>query len=144
MADLTITAGNVRASDFAVRQRGIAGEAVSVGQAVYQDPADLRWKRADANVAACATAPLGVAVTSAAAAGQDLVVVTYDPDFTPGATLSLSAAGDRGVYVLSANAGGIAPVGDLASTMYPIVLGLARSSTKMLLRPVQGPTALTV
>ncbi len=40
------------------------------------------------------------------------------------------------MYVLSGTAGGIAPMDDLAAGMYPVVLGVAYSTTKMALKIV--------
>jgi len=143
MADVTITPASFVASASAKKVTGTAGDAIAIGKMVYLDSTTNLWELADANVAACATAALGIAATESAASGQDITVVTEDIDLTPGGTLSLSAAADDGVYVLSATAGGIAPVGDLASTMYPIVLGVAKSTSKLIFKPLQGTAALT-
>lgn len=138
MADISVTATGVLGSTQAKRTTGIASAAIAVGKAVYLDSTTNKWTLADANVAACSTAVLGIAVSESKADGQDIVVVTEDPDFTPGATLSLSGAGDDAVYVLSATAGGIAPVTDLVAGMYPIVLGVAKSANKLIFKPLQG------
>lgn len=79
----------------------------------------------------------GIALNGASV-NQALRVAREDSDFTPGFTLSLSGAADDGVYVLSGTAGAIAPVGDLVAGMYPVVLMVAKSTTKAYLKIVGG------
>lgn len=143
MADISVTAGNVLAGSNAKTKKGTAGATVTAGQPVYEDSSDnFSLKPADANASAAAAKAVGIALHGASD-GQPLEYVYEDDDFTPGATLSLSVAADSGVYVLSGTAGGIAPVGDLASTMYPVILGVAKSTSKMILKIIYGSAALT-
>lgn len=141
-ADVSITAASVLASSSAKFQDGIAGASITRGQLVYADAADSgKIKLADANVAA-AKGVLGMAYSDAAS-GQHVRVILEDPDLTVGGTLSITAPG--GVYVLSATAGGIAPTADLASGSYPVVVLVAKSTTKAIFAPkgLQGSAALT-
>jgi hypothetical protein len=143
MADISVTAANVLAGANAKKRTGIAGATITAGQVLYEDSSDSnKLKLADANASALTAKVAGIALHGAAT-GQPITFVEEDDDFTPGATLSLSAAADDGVYILSGTAGGIAPVGDLASGMYPVVLGVAKSSSKMILKIVRGTAALT-
>ncbi len=143
MSDVSITAANVIAGANAKKRTGRAGATITAGQVVYEDSSDSSdFKLADANASAATANPVGIALHGASD-GQPLTIVTEDDDFTPGGTLSLSAGADSGVYVLSGTAGGIAPVGDLASGMYPVILGVAKSATKMNLKIVRGTAALT-
>lgn len=143
MSDISVTAANVLAGPNAKKRTGIAGATITAGQALYEDSSDSnKLKLADANASATTAKCVGVALHGAAS-GQPITFVEEDDDFTPGATLSLSAAADDGVYVLSATAGGIAPVGDLASGMYPVIMGVAKSTSKMKLKIIQGTAALT-
>ena len=143
MSDVSITAANVVKGANAKTRRGRAGATITAGQVVYEDSSDsFDLKLADANASAATANPVGIALHGASD-GQPLEYVYEDDDFTPGGTLSLSAAADDGVYVLSGTAGGIAPIGDLASGMYPVILGVAKSTTKMNLQIVRGPAALT-
>ncbi|MCK6578105.1 MAG: hypothetical protein L6Q98_08390 [Anaerolineae bacterium] len=143
MSDVSITAANVLAGSNAKKATGTAGATITAGQVVYADGSDSgKFKLADANASAATANPVGVALHGAAS-GQPLTIVIEDDDFTPGGTLSLSAAADDGVYVLSGTAGGIAPVGDLASGWYPVILGVAKSASKMNLKIVRGTAALT-
>lgn len=141
MADITITAANVLASANAKKGFGVAGATITAGQALYSDAsASFKLKPADANVLASANC-VGIALHGASD-GQPLTYVFEDDDFSPGGTLSLSVAADSGIYVLSATAGGIAPMDDLAATMYPVVLGVAKSTTKLYLRITRGTAVL--
>ena len=143
MSDVSITAANVVAGANAKKRTGTAGSTITAGQAVYEDSSDsFKFKLADANASAATAKCVGIALHGASS-GQPLTIVEEDDDFTPGGTLSISAAADDGVYVLSGTAGGIAPVGDLASGWYPVVLGVAKSTTKMILKPIRGTAALT-
>lgn len=143
MSDVSITAANVLAGANAKKGRGIAGATITAGQTLYEDPSDsFKLKLADSNASSTTAKCVGIALHGASS-GQPIEYDIEDDDFTPGGTLSLSAAADDGVYVLSGTAGGIAPIGDLASGMYPVILGVAKSTTKMNLKIVRGTAALT-
>jgi len=143
MSDISITAANVVKGANAKTRRGRAGATITAGQTLYEDSSDnFDLKLADANASAATANCVGIALHGASD-GQPLEYVYEDDEFTPGGTLSISAAADDGVYVLSGTAGGIAPVGDLAAGMYPVILGVAKSTTKMNLKIVRGTAALT-
>jgi hypothetical protein len=142
MADISVTAANVVASANAKTRRGIAGATITAGQVLYEDGSDSnKLKLADCDATGGATNPVGIALHGAAA-GQPLEFVYEDDDFTPGATLSLSAAADTGVYVLSGTAGGIAPMDDLAAGDVPVILMVAKSTTKAVVKIVRAGAAL--
>src|SRR5215216_1090446 len=109
MADLSITAASVAQSTGATTSDGTAGATVTAGQPVYQDAADgNQWKPADGNASLAIATVIGIAL-HASLDNQPLRVQTGG-DIVIGATITVG-----GVYVLSATAGGIAPVADLAS-----------------------------
>lgn len=135
MADVTITAANVIPSANAVYQDGTAGATITAGQVVYRDSTDGKYKLADANASPATANAVGIAAHGASN-GQPLRVVIYDPDFTVGGTVA------KGVYVLSGTAGGIAPVADIVSGWYPVVVGVATSTTKMIVDLVRGTAAV--
>lgn len=138
MADISITAASVAASANAKKKRGIAGATITAGQPLYENGADAgKLYLADANASAQTAVVVGLALHGALA-GQPIEYVYEDDDYTPGATLSLSVAADSGVYVLSATAGGIGVMDDLAAGMYPVVLFVAKSTTKARLKIVAG------
>lgn len=143
MSDISITAGSVLKGANAKTASGTAGATITAGQTLYADSsASFVLKLADANASAATANCVGIALHGASS-GQPITYVYEDDDFTPGGTLSLSAAADDGIYVLSGTAGGIAPVGDVASGWYPVVLGVAKSTTKMALKIVRSTGVLT-
>lgn len=123
MADLSITAANVLARGGASIRHGVAGATITAGQVVYLDASDGIYKLADSNSGtAAARSPRAIALNGAST-GQPLAVQESGP-ITIGATLTAGVA-----YYLSGTAGGICPVADLASGMYPTLIGIASSTT---------------
>jgi hypothetical protein len=138
-ADITITAANLTPSTSAVTRDGIAGVAITAGQLVYKDTADNKIKLADANGAsALIRTPIGLA-SNTAGVGQNVRYIISDPDLTIGATVSNGAA-----YVLSATAGGIAPIADQTTGWYPCIVAIGISTTKVSFRAtgLRSSTAL--
>jgi len=112
MADLTITAASVAKSTGAVENKQyVAGETITAGQAVYLKSSDSKWWKAQADGTSAEADAIGIALNGAAA-GQPVSVQTAGA-ITIGATIAVGTT-----YVVSATAGGIAPVADLASTNY--------------------------
>ncbi len=123
MVDITITPANTIAGANAVTEQGRAGAAVTAGQVVYLDPADGLLKLADCNSGtAAARSPRGIAL-HAASINQPLLIQRSGP-LTLGATLVAGVA-----YYLSGTAGGIRPVADNIAGDFPVILGLATSTT---------------
>lgn len=130
MTDLSVTAGNVAAGPNAIIREGVAGVAITAGQTVYKnDQNNNRLHLADC-VASPQTANAAGIALHGASAGQPLKYVESDDDFTPGGTLVLGTP-----YVLS-EAGGIAPVADLAALDYLTFLMVPKTTTKARLRPL--------
>lgn len=128
-ADIAITAANLTPSSSAVTRDGIAGVAITAGQLVYKDTADNKIKLADANGAsALIRTPIGMA-SNTAGIGQNVRYIISDPDLTLGGTVSNGSA-----YVLSATAGGIAPIADQTTDWYPCIVAIGISSTKISFR----------
>lgn len=135
MPDLTITAANVIAQNGAQRQVGTAGVAVTAGQQVYLEAATQTYKLGDVNSATGEVrVPVGIAL-HAAAAGQPLVVCTSGP-LAIGATLVAGVA-----YFASGTPGGIRPAADNVTGDYPVLLGMALSTT-VLNVDIQAPGAV--
>lgn len=134
-ADVSVTAANVVPGSRARIVTGIAGATITAGQTLYLDSSTSTYKLADANASAATAAVVGIAV-SGAASGQYVSVNVEDDDFTPGFTLTTGT-----VYVLSATAGGIAPVGDLTTGHYPGIVLIAKSTSKAVLKIARGPVA---
>lgn len=136
MADLTITAANVSRGGNSNTLDGLAGETITAGQVVYKDSADGKFKLADCDSATAAVrSPIGIALNGAAD-GQPLQVLTSGP-VTIGATLTAGVA-----YYLSGTAGGIAPVADLATGDYPVIVGIATSASVLKVAFVEAGVAL--
>lgn len=121
MADLVITAADVLrgTSGGEIIESGVAGATVTAGQAIYRDTTTNTWLLADADGAAL-LAGIGttLAITlHAALAGQPITYIR-------GGSLGLGEILANGeIYVLSGTPGGIAPIGDLATGDYVVLIG---------------------
>lgn len=134
MADLSITATSVLASSAARRVVKDAASTVTAGQPVYLTTSGT-VAPADANDSTKASV-LGIA-ENGGATGQPISVVTKDPAFALGATVAI---GD--VLILSATAGGIAPVADATTGDFVTVLGVAVSTSAINLNPTAAGAAI--
>lgn len=79
--------------------------------AVYLKASDTRYWKADNNVTSAEAAVIGIALTGSSA-GQS-VNVQISGSITIGGTIAAATQ-----YIVSATAGGICPIADLASTQY--------------------------
>lgn len=126
MADITITAANVKKGAGAVIVHGILADAVTAGQALYR-LADGTYGLADSNGgSALHKRPAGIALNGGSA-GQPVAIQTagrihIGGTVTPGE-----------IYVLSGTAGGVAPEGDLASGMDVAILGVGYDADEIAL-----------
>ena len=139
MADLSITAANVKASSQATVLRQYPfGVTVTQGQVVYLD-ANNRWVLMDADAAATGNGvsdKRGIAL-NAASNTQPAEVAIKDPAFTIGATLTNGVS-----YYASPNAGGVEVIAAVGSANYPTFLGAAISTTQINLNPTAAGIAL--
>lgn len=126
MADLSITAADVYAADGAVsKQEYVAGATIAAGDVVYVDTANSNvLKLAQADGTALEATVKGIALCGAAT-GQPVVIATSG-DLDVGASLTVAA-----VYILSATAGKIAPVADLASSSFASIIGVATAADNL-------------
>lgn len=127
MADLSITATSVVAGVNAAKTTGIAGATITAGQLVYLDASDGRYKLADANGSGTAIKEVQGVALHGAASGQPLTIQRQGT-VTIGATVAVGT-----IYALSATAGGIAPVADLASGHVVSIVGVGASASAILL-----------
>jgi len=135
MADISITAANVKTGTGAAVTTGTAGGTITAGQPVYIDASDSnKIKAADANASAATAAAVGIALNGASA-NQPVSYCTRDSaGFTVGATLAI---GD--VLYVSNTAGGITVTpGDLTTGSYVVVLGIMTSTTLAKIQPLVG------
>jgi hypothetical protein len=139
MADLIITAANITPGSVSglspIKQTGTAGASITAGQAVYVNSSDGKVYLADSDLSAAAAAAVGVSL-HAALTGQPITYLTGGP-------LNFGAILTAGLYyVVSHNAGGIAPSADLASGWYSTLLMYAYSTSIGVVTPT--PTGIAV
>jgi hypothetical protein len=140
MADISITAGQVRPLNGAVIRRFTAGEAVTVGNAVYVHT-DGTVKKADADALASAQARgvvvgVGVAGATSAATGNAVDVVTHGP-----VALGTSGLTEGAVVYVSVTAGALDQTAPAASGDYPFIIGWAEADGVLYVQPeVKIPT----
>ena len=132
MADLVITASAITpgtATGFSFnRNTSIAGETITAGQSVYIKAADSKAWLADSNASVDTAAAVGISL-HAALAGQPIAYGTSGP-LNFGAIL---LAGKW--YVVSATAGGLAPIADLTTGWYSTVMFYGYSTSVGILMP---------
>ena len=125
MADLVITAAAVVAGTNTGKDSGTCGETITAGQAVFKSAITGKWMLADNNAAGLKV-PGGIALNSGAL-NQPLVIAKSGD-------LTMNAALTAGVdYFLSATPGGICPRADVITGMDVALLGLARSTTVLMI-----------
>lgn len=118
LADIAVKPGSFSARVAVVQ----FGEAVTQGQPVYQNATTQRYLKADANDTAAKAEAKGICLTKVAADGDYGVIITAGAiDF--GAALAVGQD-----YVVSTNAGGVAPSTDLGTGDYVTRLGTASAA----------------
>lgn len=135
MADLSITAANVKKGATAKVENGIAGETLTAGQTVYKEKATGKYKKSDADSATAEVRSVYGITLNGASADQPVQIVRNGP-LTAGATLVVATP-----YFLSATAGGICPAADLLTGAYPVFLGFAISASVLDVEIVEAGVA---
>lgn len=102
------------------------GATVALGNPLYLDTSDNKYKLADANASAVTANASCVAMTTGVDGDYGIVAISGSIEFV-GSTLAV------GVYVLGATAGSIVPETDLTTGDYLTQIGSATSTTVMLL-----------
>ncbi len=130
MGNLAITVTELIQGSQADITTGTSGAAITEGQVLYIDTTDSnRLRLADADASAATAVVAGISVSSCAAAAQS---VSYQHGGT--ITIGSSASVSRGeIYVLSGDAGGIAPEADLAGTDSVSILGVGNASDQIVI-----------
>jgi hypothetical protein len=138
MADITITASSVIPGANATIVNAVAGASIAAGDVLYKDTADNNtMKLADANGGtAIIRTVAGIAVCSAAA-GQRVSYVSEDDDLTLGS--ALFTVGD--IVILSATPGRLAPQADATTGWFKTILGIAKSTSKIIFKPLANSVA---
>lgn len=131
MADLSVTAANVLPGAGAMTEDGLAGATITAGQVCYRD-SDGTYKLADAD-GASSTIRTGRGIAlNGAAAGQP-VRIQRSGEITAGATLTPGTT-----YYLSGTPGGICPLADVGTGERWHIVGIAKSTTVMILSLVNS------
>ena len=122
MSDVVISTSNVQPGDNEPTTFGIAGaDFTQPGLLCYRDKADRdRIKKADALTLAKSQV-IGVNL-NAATTGQPVTIQT-DGEYQAGGALT-----EGQTYIVSTNAGGIAPITDLSTDSYVSIWGVATST----------------
>lgn len=122
MADLTVTAANVLASEGATVEQGKFGATLIAGKVVYRDETTKKYGLADSNGAAATRIVRGISLNGGGD-GQPGAIVRSGP-VNVGATLTPGLA-----YYLSDTPGGICPVADVGAGENVVLLGVALSAS---------------
>lgn len=120
--DISITAGNVAPDAGYQYLDTTAGATITAGQVCYIDTSNTAQKAI--TTSAITAAARGIALNGASS-GQPLRLMTAGT-ITIGGT---SVVGK--IYIVSATAGGVAPVTDTATTQFVTVIGIGVSATKI-------------
>lgn len=140
MANLTQTAANVAIGGASVPTRRVQyGEAISQGQPIYQSSADSKYYLSDANVEARASCD-AIALTPGGL--DEYGIVALPSNETDKSLVNLGATLVVGeTYVVSATAGAIAPIADLTTGDYPVILGSAKTASLLDFQVINPPAA---
>jgi len=132
MAAISITAASVVASAAAtIRREFTFAATVTAGQLVYLNSSN-QWALVDSDggLGTGINDLRGIALNGGAI-NQPAAVCTDDPDFTFGGTLS------NGGTIYGFTTAGAISFADVPTTAaYPVIVGLGKSTTKGLLRPM--------
>lgn len=126
MADLSITAANCVPVAGSPIGWGTSGTTITAGKAIYLEASSNTWKLADNNSATAEVRQATAIALTGSSSGQPIAYLTKGNLVTLGATMTAGVA-----YYLSDTPGGICPVADLASGEYPLIIGIATSTTVM-------------
>lgn len=133
MADLSITAANVGVKGRVATDIVQVGESVTQGQPAYYKNSDGKYYKTDANASTATAVATGVFLTAASTDGY--AILARSGPVNLGATLTVGET-----YVVSATAGGIAPIGDATTGWYVTILGVASSASQLELSIISSGT----
>jgi len=131
MADLTITAASVLFTSGR-KEHGVAGAAITAGQALYLDSTTSTLKLAQSDGTAAEVDAVGIAL-NAAGTGQTVVYAASGATINIGATTAKSTT-----YHVSTAAGGVAPQADV-STNRICRLGYATATDGTFVVDIRNP-----
>ena len=121
MADISVTGGSVIIGETGVQDHGIAGASITRGQTLYKDSSDSDKLKAAITTTAATAACVGIALNQASS-GQPLAYCRAGA-INPGGTVAVGT-----VYIVSLNAGGIAPITDVLTGQFVTVIGVGTAT----------------
>lgn len=124
MADLTVTATSV-VNSTCVQQVVLAGETITHGMALYLKSSDSKYWKAQHDGTAAEADCVAISLTGAAAS-QSMVIAKPGGLINVGATLTVGE-----IYMVSATAGGIAPIADIGAADYVSIIGYGSTTALM-------------
>lgn len=133
MADLTVVPANVKPGADLVTKRGIAGEAITAGQAVFK-ATDGEFELCEKDQAVEDAACVGVALANAAPLQPFEYGITGTIDMG-----SILAVGET--YIVGAGPGGLAPEADGVTGNFVTIVGVAISANNLKLGILQSGVA---
>ena len=126
MADIAITAANVKKGVGAVTKNVVYGGTITQGMVLYEKSSDSEWYAVDADDSIAAYTPLGIALTAGADGQPGIVQIAGE--ITAGGTLVAGSA----YYCSATTAGSFAADLPVAGD-YSTLVGIAKTTAIMLL-----------
>lgn len=128
MADITFLVTDCVPGTDVVIEHGWRGTTANIGDAVYRDSATNTWKQADNNsTTAEARQATGIAINTGRT-GHPITVARSGTLTCASAPLTAGTA-----YYLSDTPGAICPIADVGSGEYVCLVGIAKSTTELVL-----------
>lgn len=125
MADISVTAANVKTYSGATVKGGTAGATITAGQTIYKDSTvSDKLKPADADASLAAATIVGVALNGASL--DQPVDYISKGGLNPGGTVAVGT-----IYLASPDAGGIQPHGDLLAGDYVSIIGVGTTTSRI-------------
>lgn len=131
MVDIAVTPSAVVPGSDAITESGTAGVTIAAGQVVYRNSTTGKYELADNNSATEeARSPRGIALNNASL--DQPLTIQRSGDLTMNAVLVANTD-----YYLSDTPGGIGPQADLAAGEYAVLIGIAKSTTVLMVRLIE-------
>lgn len=140
MAAISITAANVLAGSDCRQYVVTAGDTITAGMCLYRDTSDGKYKKADGS--ATGTAQCDGIALHGSVNGQPLVIVKPEDggNINLGATLAVGVF--YGIADATADPGQIVPTADYASGDFPVIIGVATTTSNLLMKLVDPGIAM--
>jgi len=134
MADLSITAANVKMVAGASTKVATAGATITAGQTLYGDANDSSKLKLASTASSAAAAIVGIALHGASA--DQPITYLYEGDIDIGGTVGIGA-----VLVASDNPGSIADSGDNTTGDYVTTIGIGITAARVRVKILRSAVA---